>query len=435
MKKIKIGIVGVGTVGQGVIEILCKHQKSITSRIDAHLEIAAVCDIKRKKLPKSLMSVYTKRWQDVVKNPEIDLVVELIGGYEPARSIIESSLKSGKNIVTANKAVLAKYWSELFLLARRYKKLIYFEAAVGGAIPVIQTINEGLAANKITKITGILNGTTNFILTKMQKEGVSFREALKAAQNAGFCEVNPMLDIKGVDTANKLAILVSVGTGSWVKVDDILIEGIEKISLRDISYFKDEFDYTLKLIGKAVISANTIDISVRPTLISSSHPFRNVDGEYNAVMIHGDSSEDIMLYGKGAGRGPAASAVVSDIIFLSRKIATDTDGIQPYINFDEKKQLKVLTPDERKGFYYLRFTVVDQPGVLASITSTLAKNNVSIASVFQKESLDERYSSRSGASIVILTHLTNEGDLMRSLRAIDKLKVVKGKSIVYPIEG
>lgn len=430
-KKISIGIIGLGTVGQGVVEIFCRRRKSIFERAGAVVEIAAVCDTDAKKIPRFLEGVYTKNWADVVNNPHIDLVVELVGGYEPARTIILESLKAGKDVVTANKSVLAGYWGEIFTAVKKYKKLIYFEAAVGGGIPVVQSLNEGLAANAITKISGILNGTTNFILTKMHKDNLSFESSLKAARRAGFAESNPSYDLKGLDTANKLAILASIASGSWVRVGDITIEGIDRIFPTDIQYLKNEFDYTVKLIGKAIFNGNKMDISVRPTLISGSHPFRNVDGEYNAVMMHGDAAGDLMFYGKGAGAGPAASAVMSDVIFLSRQIVSNTNRLLPYIHYNPDKEMKVLDSGEREGFYYLRFSVEDRPGVLAAIAGVLARNNVSIAAVYQNVPQEQ---SRKGASIIIMTHKTNEGKLLKSLNVIDGLKSVRGKSVVYPIE-
>ncbi len=432
MEKISIGIIGLGTVGQGVLEIFSKHKKAIIDRVGKEVEIDAVCDTDKKKVPKYLLNAYSANWQEIVENPKIDLVVELIGGWEPARTIILSALSSKKNVVTANKAVLARYWDEVFRSVRKHGNLIYFEAAVGGGIPVVQSLNEGLAANKITKISGILNGTTNFILTKMQKEDIGFSTALDYARKYGFAEANPSFDIKGIDTANKLSILTSIAAECWVKTDEINIEGIDGISRQDINISKNEFNYTIKLIGKSIFDNDKIDITVRPTLISESHPFRNVDGEYNAILLHGDVAEDLMFYGKGAGRGPAASAVVSDIIFLSRHIANKTAGLSPYINYNPNKKINIMKSADKEGCYYLRFSVEDRPGVLASIANILAKNRVSIAAVYQNVLPGQ---SGKGASVVIITHRANEGKLFKSLEVIDRQKYVKGKSAVYPIEN
>lgn len=426
-KTVKLGLVGYGTVGHGVAKIIEGNRRSIEQRIGASVEIAAVCDL----VPVSIKGAdYIKNYEELLARPDIDIIVELIGGYEPARTLILGALRAGKNVVTANKAVLAKFWNEIFIEARNCGKLVYFEASVGGAIPVIQGLNEGMAANRIESISGILNGTTNYILTEMTDRGKDYARALKAAQKAGFAEANPTFDVEGIDTANKLAILSSLAWSSWVKVSDIDTAGITNVSSADI-YFAQKFGYVIKLIGSAVMTSGGLSLAVQPSLIPNDHAFTNVEREYNAVLIHGDASGDIMFYGKGAGSLPAASAVVSDIIFLSRQVASGTAGKIPYITYNPSKKLRILPKEKAQGSYYLRFTVIDKPGVLSKISGILGKHGVSIASVFQQEPLGGR---RAGVPIIILTHRTTQGNLKAALQQIDRLSFAKSKTIKFKIE-
>ena len=426
MKSIKIGLVGYGTVGKGVVKILEQNRRLIESRVGYPVEIAGICDVR----PVEPISLYVPRYQDLIANPAIDIVVELIGGYEPARTVILSSLKAGKNVVTANKAVLAKYWNEVFTTARARKKLVYFEASVAGAIPVIQGLNEGLAANRIEKISGILNGTTNYILTEMTKKSIDFSVALKQAQKAGFAESDPSFDLEGIDTANKLAILSSLAWGSWIKVPQIYTRGITAVTKEDV-YFAAKFGYVIKLIGQAHRGPRGLSLSVQPCLVPKRHAFAAVEKEYNAVEIHGDAVGDVMFYGKGAGQMPAASAVVSDIIFLARQVANGTAGQVPYITYDPSQKINIIAPNKTEGAHYLRFHAVDKPGVLSKIAGVLGKHAVSIARVYQEE---PHNSSKRGVPVIMLTHSTNHGDLLKALKAIDALPIVKSKSIQFKIK-
>lgn len=417
-----------------MLEIFSKHSASISRRIGSAAKIAAVCDVSPRNVPATYRKVFVADWRKIVADPGIDLVVELIGGYEPAATIILKSLSSGKSVVTANKAVLAARWGDVFSAARRNSKLVYFEAAVGGAIPVVQAINEGLAANRITSISGILNGTSNYMLSAMHTDGISFAAALKNAQAAGFAEADPSCDVKGIDTANKLAILTSIAVGAQVKLRDVSVEGIEGVSAVDVACLKNEFGRVIKLIGKTVIMPDGgVDITVRPRVISPTHPFGNVNWEYNAALISGDSAGDLMFYGKGAGRLPAASAVVSDIIFLSRQIVSKSAGVMPYVEYDPSKKVRILPSSAREGYYYLRFTVSDKPGVLAKIAAALAARGVSIASVYQNEAPSGK--NPGGAAIIIITHKSNEAALCSALNAISRLRIVRKKTVVYPMEG
>jgi homoserine dehydrogenase len=425
-KFINVGLIGYGTVGKGVVRILEANKKIALRKVGKPIKVKSICDL----LPIDRKELYVKNFRDIIKDPEIDVIVELIGGYEPARTIIIEALKAGKNVVTANKAVLAKYWDQIFTTAQEYHKSIYYEASVGGVIPVVQGLSEGLASEEILEIKGILNGTTNFILSEMTKKGVDYETALKGAQQAGFAESDPSFDVNGIDTANKLAILASLAWGGWVKVKDIAVKGIADLDIDDVLIAKD-FGYDIKLIGSAEKTKNGIDLSVQPCLIHHENVFATVENEYNAVMITGKDSGDVLFYGKGAGQGPAASAVVSDIINMSEFIVTNTAGIVPDVIYDKRTKIKVLPAGKSKAPYYLRFNVVDKPGVLSKISGILGKYKVSIASVSQPDMEDDGITQ-----IIVTTHVTNRENLEKALKQIDATKsIVKSKTVKMKIEA
>jgi homoserine dehydrogenase len=425
---IKVGLVGFGTVGQGVVKIINNNRKSIETRVGADIRVAAVCDLRKISVKGA---EYYKDYRKMIARPDIQLIVELIGGYEPARSVIVDALKAGKHVVTANKAVLAKYWDEIFGVAHDTGRLVYFEAAVGGGVPVIQGLNEGLAANKINKIVGILNGTTNYILSEMTKNGVDFRTALDTARKAGFAEADPSFDVDGIDTAHKLAVLASLACSAWVKLENISITGIGQVSAEDVRFAKEEFGYVIKLLGYAFIGKDGVELSVAPCLIREDDNFANVDDENNAVLISGDATGDVIFYGKGAGQLPAASAVVSDIIFLSRQIANGTAGEIPYVTYEPGKKLRIKPAEKSVGRYYIRFNTIDRPGVLSKISGILGAHGVSIASVYQKQPPPRR--ARNRVPIIILTHKALYGDLIKAIREIDLLKTTLSKTVRYKI--
>jgi homoserine dehydrogenase len=425
-KYINVGLVGYGTVGKGVARILEENKKIVLRKVGKSIRIKSICDLN----PIDKPELYVKNFKDIIKDPEIDLVIELIGGYEPARTVIIEALHAGKNVVTANKAVLAKYWDQIFTAAQSRRKSIYYEASVGGVIPVVQGLSEGLASEEILEIKGILNGTTNFILSEMTKNGVSYENALNSAQKSGFAESNPAFDVDGIDTANKLAILASLAWGGWIKVKDIAVKGIADLNIEDVLITQD-FGYDIKLIGSAQKNKDGLDLSVQPCLVKHDHAFATVENEYNAVMITGKDSGDVLFYGKGAGQGPAASAVVSDIINLSKFIVTNTAGIVADVIYDRKKKIKILPAGRSKAPYYLKFTVVDKPGVLSKISGILGKYRVSIASLAQPDDgIDDDY-----AKIIIITHDTYRENLEKALKQIDATKsIVKSKTVKIKIE-
>ncbi|OQA90137.1 MAG: Homoserine dehydrogenase [Elusimicrobia bacterium ADurb.Bin231] len=427
---INIGIIGCGTVGSTVINILDKNSSIIRKRVGCEINIKKVCDkdlsrIRESGLPEKCI---TDDYMSVLNDPEIDIVVELIGGKTLANDIVLNSIEKGKSVVTANKALISENWDKIFSAALSKKVLVYFEASVGAGIPVIQALHEGLAANRIQSIVGILNGTTNFILTKMTDENMSFEAALKTACKLGFAEADPSLDIDGSDAAQKLSILASISFGSHISVNKIYKEGISRVSPLDIKYARDKFGFVLKLLAIVKTEDKRIFAAVYPAFVSTEHPLSTVENEYNAVYINGDSVGDIMLYGKGAGGGSAASAVVADIIDLSRNIYYGTAGKFPYVLYDKRMKTKIQDISKMNSKYYIRFSTVDRPGVLSKISGILGKRHVSISSCFQ----EERQRGQS-VPILMLTHLAKEGDVKRAIKEIDDLDIIKSKTVVLRI--
>ncbi len=436
MKKvINLGLIGLGTVGEGVIKLLKKNSSIIERKAGTGIRIRKVCDLdprKRKVLKKYNLKpeVFTVKAGEVLNDKDIDIVIELIGGYEPAGKYILEAVRKGKHVVTANKALLARRWPEIFSEAARHNALVYIEGSAGGGIPVIQSLNEGLSANRIKSVLGILNGTTNYILTKMSKENISFKKALKKAQEKGFAEADAKYDINGIDAANKLVILGSIIFGAHIKPSEVYCEGIGKIMREDIGYAYNEFGYVLKLLAILKSGGGAIEVRVHPTLVPRGHLLSSVDDEYNAVYVEGDAVGKTMYYGRGAGMMPTASAVVSDIIYLSKNIHNNIAGRAPYILCDPKRKLKVLDINDIRTRYYIRITSVDKPGVLSRISGALGKHNVSIASVYQMAYVKQKRD----VPIIMVTHLAREGDIKKALSEIDRLSMVKKKSILIRIE-
>lgn len=432
-KNVTIALAGFGVVGKGTLQLLRKHRRSVEARVGVPIRVKWILSRSRKKSELLGPSIrQTTKWQDIVSDPDVDCIVELMGGTKPARDMVISALKAGKHVVSANKAILSKYWDQIFNVAHDQKRLVYFEAAVGGGVPVVQALNEGLAGNEINKIVGILNGTTNFILTQMRETGSSFKDALTKAQKAGFAEANPAFDIKGIDAAQKISILGSLATGQWIPPDRVYCEGISKLQSIDIRLVQERLHSTIKLLGIAEKTPAGWIFRVHPALVPLTHPFANVRNEYNAISLHGDAVGDVILYGKGAGRFPASSAVTSDIIFLCRQIANGTAGDLPYVSRPKEKDVRVADISHLRTRYYLRVTTLDRPGVLAKITGILGRHRVSIASVHQDTF--EETSSKDSVPIILLTHMSREADVQASLRMINKLPTIKAPTVLLRME-
>lgn len=430
MKKINIGLIGFGNVGSGVVKILQQRKSLLAQKIAIEINIKKICDkdIARKREVKVDRSLLTANADEIINDPQIDIIVEVMGGINPAKEYILSALKKGKHVVTANKALLAEHGRELFAEAAERGKNIYFEASVGAGIPIIKSIKEGLVANKFSSIFGIVNGTSNFVLTQMSKENCSFASALNLAKAKGFAEKDPTLDIEGIDSAHKLVLLTYLAFGRIVSLKDIFIEGISRVSSADISYAK-ELGYEIKLLAIAKKEADELEVRVHPTFLPREHLLSSIDGVFNAIYVSSDLAGDLMFYGPGAGQLSAASAVVSDIADLTQDIKAGL--FRPTLNIIEDSLVKALRKiDEFESRYYIRITAVDKPGVLAKIAGVLAKYGISIASVTQKERLKS-----SIVPVVMITHQAKEKDLRAAIKMIDRLPDIKERSVAIRIEG
>lgn len=432
MREIKIGILGFGTVGTGLVKIILQNQTVIEEKLGARIVIKKIADLDIERdrginIPKDIL---TKNSMEVIDDPEIDIIVELIGGYEPAKTYILEAISRGKNVVTANKALLATSGMEIFNLAYKRGVDIGFEGSVGGGIPIIKAVKEGLVANNILSVYGIINGTANYILSKMTHEGGKFRDVLRKAQEKGYAEADPTLDIEGIDSAHKLAILISLCFGTKIPFEDIYTEGISHISPLDIKFAK-EFGYSIKLLAIAKIEGNFISARVHPTMLPQTHPLSAVDGVFNAIAIHGDSVGPTIFYGRGAGMMPTGSAVLSDIVDISRNILYKSHQRVPPLGYqwNRIKDIKIKPMEELEVRYYLRFSVIDRPGVLSKISGILGDNNISIASVIQKGRQIE-----GAVPVVMITHEAKERNIKRALELIDNLPVVLDKTILIRIE-
>ncbi|MEW6075619.1 MAG: homoserine dehydrogenase [Candidatus Omnitrophota bacterium] len=429
MKKITIGLIGFGNVGQGVVKILRERKQLLSDKIGLEIVIKKICD-KDLTVKRSIAvdkSILTKNPRDIIDDPQIDIMIELIGGVEPSRGYITDALRKGKNIVTANKALLAEAGKELFALAADCSKSIYFEASVGAGIPLIKSIREGLVANKFFNIFGIVNGTSNFILSMMSDANCSFNDALREARAKGFAEKDPTLDIEGIDSAHKLILLSYLCFGKLIDMEDIFIEGISRVSLADINYAK-ELGFDIKLLAIAKKEGESLEVRVHPTLIPLRNLLSSVKGVDNAIFVSSDLSGKLLFYGPGAGQLSAASAVVSDVVDLTQDIKAGM--FRPTLNSIPDTSIKKLRKiEEIESRYYIRFMTVDKPGVLAHISGVLAKFGISIASVTQKE-------RRKGQSvpIVMLLHEAQEKKLRAALKILDGLKIIKEKSVAIRME-
>lgn len=429
MEKINIGIIGFGTVGSGVIRTLLAKPQFLEKKTGAKLVLKAVCDndIKRKREVKVDAALLTDDANTLLHDPDINIVVELIGGIHPAKEFILEAFRRGKHVVTANKALLAEYGEEIFQAAKKANVDLYFEASVGGGIPIIKSLRESLGGNHIDTILGIVNGTSNYVLTSMEEEGLSFNQALLEAKKKGYAERNPSLDIKGYDSAHKLAILALLSFGRSIGFEDIYVEGIEDVSLSDIQYAHD-FGYVIKLLAIAKAINGQLEVRVHPTLLHREHLLSNVKGVYNAIYVHGDLAGGTLFYGRGAGSKPAASSVVSDIMDVARNIRAHAINRLP-IYIEDKTIKRIRSIDEIESRYYLRLSVIDKPGGLAKIATILGRHGISIASVTQKERMQARI-----VSVVMMTHEAREKNMRLALDEINKLSVIKKKTVAIRVE-
>ncbi len=431
--KINVGIIGFGTIGAGTAKILINNAEIIKRRLGAPVVLKRIADldIKKDRGIKLEKGVLTEKAEDILNDPDIDIVIELIGGYEPAKKFILKAIENGKNVVTANKALLAVHGEEIYKAASAKNVDIGFEGSVGGGIPIIRVLKEGLAANNILSIYGIINGTSNYILSKMTNEGKAFSDVLSEAQRLGYAEADPTFDIEGIDSAHKLAILTTLAFGTPVKFDNIYTEGITKVTPLDIEYAK-EFGYKIKLLAISKMDNGEIEVRVHPTMVPNEYLISTVEGVFNAIYISGDAVGDTMFYGRGAGDMPTGSAVVSDIIEIARDIINNSKGRVPSAAFqlNERKALKIKKMDDIVCPFYLRFMAMDNPGVLSKISGVLGEHNISIASMIQKGRKEG-----GAVSVVMMTHVAKEKDVQDALSEIDKMSFISAKTAFIRVEG
>jgi homoserine dehydrogenase len=426
MKPISVGLLGIGTVGGGTFTVLERNREEISRRAGRAIAITVVAD-KDLTRANSIVNGRAKVIDDalkVVNDPAIDIVVELIGGTGIARELMLKAIANGKHVVTANKALLAKHGNEIFAAAQKKGVMVAFEAAVAGGVPIIKSLREGLAANRIEWIAGIINGTSNFILSEMREKGASFGDVLKQAQKLGYAEADPTFDIEGIDAAHKLTIMAAIGFGIPMQFEAAYTEGISQLTREDIQY-AEELGYRIKLLGITKRKANGIELRVHPTLIPAKRLIANVEGVMNAILVKGDAVGQTMYYGAGAGAEPTASAVVADLVDVARTMTADPEHRVPHLAFqpDQLSDIAILPMGEVETAYYLRLRVFDKPGVLADITRVLADLGISIDAMVQKEP----HEGEEQVTIIMLTHRTMEKNVNAAIVKIEALPVVAGK--------
>jgi homoserine dehydrogenase len=422
-KPIQVGLLGIGTVGSGTFKVLQRNQEEIRRRAGRGIEITMVADLDAARA-RTIVGDGTKVVTDareVIANPDIDIVIELIGGYGIARTLVLEAIAAGKHVVTANKALLAVHGSEIFAAAHDKGVVVAFEAAVAGGIPIIKALREGLTANRIEWIAGIINGTTNFILSEMRSKGLDFAEVLKEAQRLGYAEADPTFDIEGIDAAHKATIMSAIAFGIPVQFDKAHVEGISKLSAIDIRY-AEQLGYRIKLLGITKRREQGIELRVHPTLIPAKRLIANVEGAMNAVVVQGDAVGTTLYYGKGAGSEPTASAVVADLVDITRLHTADPDHRVPHLAFQPSslKDTPILPIDQVVTAFYLRLRVSDEPGVLSKVTTILADHDISIDALLQRESAE----GENQTDVIILTHDTVEGRLREAIGRMQSLPTV-----------
>jgi homoserine dehydrogenase len=421
MKEIKVGLIGFGTVGKGLAEVLLSQRERLIRRTGMTIRLAGVADHGTTAMPERFRDIpLTRDASQLINDPEIDIVVELIGGIEPAKTFVMQAIASGKHVVTANKALLSQEGADIFAAAAKQGVEVGFEASVGGGIPVIKALKEGLVANRILSIMGIMNGTANYILTRMTDEGIPFADVLKDAQQLGFAEADPTYDIEGVDTAHKLAILMTMAYGMPITHKEIATEGISRIEPMDIELAR-ELGCRIKLLAISRNHGDHVEARVHPTMVPQGHLLASINGAFNAIHFHGDTVGNILLYGLGAGSIPTGSAVAADVVDIARNIRCGSIGRVPALSYlpEEMRPRRITAMDELRGPYYFRLTVLDQPGVLSTVAGILSKHEISIESVIQKGR------KKTGAvPLVIVTHSAKESAVRAALDEIDRLSSV-----------
>lgn len=426
MKPVKVGVLGLGTVGGGTVNVLKRNAEEIARRAGRQIVVtrASARDLSLQRICDTQDIDLTTDPFEIVNDPEIEIVVELIGGYDLAKKLVLTAIANGKHVVTANKALLALHGNEIFAEASKQGVMVLFEAAVAGGIPIIKAIREGLSGNRIKWLAGIINGTGNFILTEMRDKGRDFADVLAEAQALGYAEADPTFDVEGIDAGHKLTILASIAFGIPLNFDKVFTEGITQITRADVEY-AEALGYRIKHLGIARNTENGVELRVHPTLIPSRRLIANVDGVMNAVLVCGDAVGPTLYYGAGAGAEPTASAVVSDLVDAVRAMTVAPENRVPYLAFqaDSVVELPILSADDIKTAYYLRLTAEDKPGVLADVTRILAAHNISIEALIQKEPLQ----GESSVSIIMLTQLTLEKEMNAAIAEIEALTTVSGK--------
>ncbi len=433
-KGINIGIIGYGTVGQGTVQVLIDNAETIHTNTGVDIRIKTIADL---ILPEddylSKIPVKTKDAYDIINDDEIDVVVELIGGYEPAKTFILDALKAGKHVVTANKALLAVHGKELFIAAKENNAMLCFEGSVGGGIPIIRVMKEDLAANNINEIYGIINGTANYILTKMETEQKEFHEVLKEAQELGYAEADPTFDVEGQDTAHKITLLASIAFNTLVPYDHVFVEGISKIKQVDIQYAK-KLGCKIKLLAIAKKYEDDIDVRVHPTIIPDRYILSKVEDVFNAIYLVSDKVDRTIHYGRGAGSLPTGSAVAGDVIGIARDLVAGCAKRTPVLGFinEYRSYYPVKNINDIESSFYLRFTAVDKPGVMSSIAGVLGKYDISISSAIQSVDREEEGDI---VPLVFMTHKTMGKSLIDAVKEIDEMDIVSEKTVVIRVEG
>ncbi len=432
MKQIQVGLLGCGTVGTGVARLLLENEDLISKRVGAKLALKRVADvdIETDRGIQFDEGVLIDDARKVVDDPEIDIIIEMIGGEGIAKDLILKAFANGKHVITANKALLASQGNTLFKAAAENGLDLAFEAAVGGCMPIIKSLRESLVGNHISSMTGILNGTCNYILSKITDDGSSYEAALSEAQSRGYAEADPTLDVEGIDTAHKISILGALAYGMKINLNDVYIEGISKITPLDIEY-AGQFGYRIKLLAISKFKEGSVEARVHPTMIPFDNLLSNINGTVNAIMVSGDAVGDIMLYGHGAGMMPTASAVISDAVDIARNLLTGADGRMPALSYqmNQIRSIPVPSIEEISTHYYFRFTALDRPGVLSSISGVLGNHGISIQSVQQKGR-----KTNGSVPVVMLSHLAKEADVKKALAEIAALDVVGDEPVLIRIE-